>query len=1135
MAEVPNKDRVRWALEDVLAKVLEPYIDQTLAGRLAPGSAWTDILTAKYAGLTFETYDIAAQLKIISEPWGARKNLFWDVLSKVVTKSYASELLDARNKVNHGKPFTVDEAARVLDTVELLLKEIGAPRQADDVRKQKRDLLTGQIAAAERKDRRAVEAMPSLGADDLPGWRMVLEPHPDVAAGDFVSAEFAADLYQVANGESSRDYADPIEFFQRTYLTDGLQTLLKHVARRVGGDKNAEPIINLQTTFGGGKTHSMLAAWHLFAGQPLADYPQTVQDVLAGVVAELPTGVRRVAIVGNELSPGQTWTKADGTVIHTIWGELAWQLGGAEGYALVAEADKNASNPGAALRDLFAKFGPALILIDEWVAYARGLVDRTGLPGGEFGVQRDFAQALNAAVKGTPGIALLVSIPASEARAETTAKAGDDDSEVAAFDIEIGGEPGHKALEMLDHTVTRDGFRWSPASSVESFEIVKRRLFRTPDAETLGTIGQVARRFSKFYLDSRGELPSETRDGSYEKRIEDAYPIHPEFFDRLYGDWSSLPRFQRTRGVLRLMSAVVHELYASGDDSPLIMPGSIPLDSPAVRDELTGYLDDAWKAIIEKDIDGPIAASVYIDKERPLFGTRALARRIARATFLGSAATVGSVTAAGKRQKGIERKQMFLGVAMPGDTIGNFGSALSLLGERATYLYEDADRYWYDQQPSLNRLVAERAENYSIADVHAEIVKRLRQEPGHTAEIADVVIAPDTSRDVPESERARLVVAGPAFAHLGSKSAGGVSAAQTFAQEVTTKVGAGQRINANTVVVLAPDKDRLADLDTAVRQHLAWRDVYAQSETYNLTDTQKKDAQRRIDQTNAAIKQRILETWTWLLHAIQKDGAVPLSIDVTNIRAASDSVVRHASEWMRKNDVVGVQTSPALIAIALTNHLRAKWNEGRISVGDLWEYTVRYPYMARLKDKGVLLDGIRAVVGDPIAGATAFALATGYDAGTGDFEGLYVPGDGSGAPTLIDTTLLVKPDLATAQRDREKAVAVGTGASAADPSDATATTAAGGGAAVVNPPKNVPKQNVDYRAVIDLKPQGDLSAQLKQLAEEILVVLQSAGPDSFEVRIEVDASKADGFDTGTVRTVKENGNVLGFGGKFIDR
>src|SRR5690606_22448027 len=149
-----------------------------------------------------------------------------------------------------------------------------------------------------------------------------------------------------------------------------------------------------------------------------------------------------------------------------------------------------------------------------------------------------------------------------------------------------------------------------------------RRLFREPDAEARRRIDATAKTFVEYYRRSVGELPAETRDAAYEDRIRNAYPIHPELFDRLYGDWSTLEKFQRTRGVLRLMSAVVHALHSAGDDSPLIMPGSIPLDVAAVRDELTGYLDDGdrWKSVVESDIDGLNGTAILIDKEKPLFG-----------------------------------------------------------------------------------------------------------------------------------------------------------------------------------------------------------------------------------------------------------------------------------------------------------------------------------------------------------------------------------------------------------------------------------------------------------------------------------------------------------------------------------
>ncbi|MBH0116998.1 DUF499 domain-containing protein [Salinibacterium sp. NG253] len=1105
MAEFSNKDRVRRALDDVFAPALRAFIESVLG----PGDDWTQIVETRFPGNVYEPYDPQSQLYLISLPWPAgRRNPFWDELSKTATKAWSSELLDVRNKANHNRPWQPKEAERALDTMVLLLREIHDPRAADIVDAERREIVKSSQVAEAKKDSKRLAAMPTLDAGDVPAWRDVLEPHPDVAAGDFVSAEFAADLYQVANGHAGADYADPIEFFRRTYLTEGIQTLLKHVARRVAGDTNAEPIINLQTTFGGGKTHAMLAAWHLFSGRPLNNFPQAVQDLLEDLVpAETFTApVRRVAIVGNELSPGQSWMR-DGTEIHTIWGELAWQLGGAAGYALVADSDRNGTNPGHALRTLLQTYGPAVILIDEWVAYARGLVSKDGLPGGDFGEQRSFAQALNAAVKGTPGTVLLVSLPASEART--------DDDTVSAHDIEIGGPRGRDALDMLDHTMTRDAYRWAPAKPIESFEIVKRRLFREPDAAALTTIEQVARRFTKFYTDHKGELPGESLDYGYEDRIRAAYPIHPALFDRLYGDWSMLERFQRTRGVLRLMSQVVHSLWVAGDRAPLIMPGSIPLDSDAVRDEIAGYLPDEWQPIIAKDIDGELSNAVYIDNEKPLFGARALTRRIARSIFMGSAATLTT------EHKGIARKQVFLSVALPGDTIGNFGSALSQLTERATHLYVDSDRFWFDRTPSLNRTVAERADSYQPADVWAEITSRLRQEPKSTTEISEVIIAPEDTSDVDEKDRVRLVIAHPRYTH---EQKGKDTTGRLWAREVTSKRGAGGRINANSVVVLTADSARLKELEQSVRHYLAWRSIYDSRSALNLTESQTNEAKSKIDQFNGIVKQRIRETWIWALHAQQDAGDQQWAISQLKVDGATDSIARHVAERLRRNDIVQVQHSPTSIGIALTNHLRAKWNSGRVTVGELWEYHSRYPYLPRLRDKSVLTDAVGAVMDDMAWDAHGFALATRYDESTGDFDGLRLPIEDH-APAITDQTLLVSPTLARAQRERERAQQQPE--SIDDSTSAPETTTA---ASLVSP--SLPAiQNVNYAARVDLRPAGDLAAQVKAIAEEVLVHLQQAAPDSLEIRIEIDASKLGGFETNLARTVKENGATLGFKGQ----
>ena len=467
MAGPSNRNRVDDALT-LVAEALDPFIAGVVSSHIPVDRDWTLLLRlrdegAGKHGLQYSRTDPQAQLKMLTGRFGALGYLFDESLSRA-EKNFAAELATVRNEWAHGKPFSADDAYRALDTAERLLRAVGSAQRADSVRKSRLDVQRTTYAEETKRDTRSQAAMPGLPSGDLTPWREVLKPHADIAANDFARAEFAADLHQVATGaEASVDYNDPIEFFARTYLTEGLKTLLGLAVKRIGGDQNAAPVVNLQTTFGGGKTHSMLAAWHLFSGRPLADYPQGVQELVAGIAGGatiIGREVKRVAIVGNELSPGQSWTKDDGTVVRTIWGELAWQLGGADGYAMLAEADRTGTNPGASLRTLIETYSPSLILIDEWVAYARGLYGQEGLVGGSFDSQFTFAQQLTEVVKSVPGAMLLVSIPASDVRR--------DDDQPVASDLEVGGAHGLAALQRLQNVVSRVAQNWTPASSTES-------------------------------------------------------------------------------------------------------------------------------------------------------------------------------------------------------------------------------------------------------------------------------------------------------------------------------------------------------------------------------------------------------------------------------------------------------------------------------------------------------------------------------------------------------------------------------------------------------------------------------------------------------------------------------------------
>ncbi|MBE6482584.1 MAG: ATP-binding protein [Actinomyces ruminicola] len=1131
-----NRARVGRAIE-IVADALEPWINGVVSPKLPPGVAWTDLLAQK-DGRTDRTYspsDLQCQLRLITERMGNMGFVVSGVLSRG-EQNLAGELRDIRNNWAHNNPFSTDDTYRALDTAERLLRAINAPAEADQIRRMKQDSLRHAYDAATRRDTRATAvAMPDLGEKGLDPWRDVVRPHPDILSGDYGQAEYAADLHQVAHGQGSEEYVEPVRFFERTYLTQGLKTLLRMTARRLSKDPNAQAVVNLQTTFGGGKTHSMLAAWHLAGGTPLEQLPQDVQELLSGT--PIPKGVSRVAIVGNEISPGQPTRKPDGTVVHTLWGELAWQLGGTEGYALVEQADRTGTNPGAALRTLIADHAPALILIDEWVAYARGLYGREGLAGGSFDTQFTFAQELTAAVQGVPGALLLVSIPASDIREDGTV--------TRASELEIGGDGGREALQRLQHVVARVAHNWSPASSGESFEIVRRRLFTDLDADGIRKRDATVKRFVEYYRGQRGELPPETFQPDYERRLRDSYPIHPELFDRLYGDWSSLERFQRTRGVLRLMSAVVHSLAQAGDDAPLIMPGSIPFDDAAVRDEIAGYLDDAWRTIIETDVDGENATPLGVDRDRELFGKRALTRRIARTLFLGSAATLDTA------HKGIDRQRIFLGVAMPGDTLGNFGSALQLLTDRATYVYTQGTRSWYDRQPSLNRMVTDRAGLIDAADVAGAAVSVLRgiAVAGRAPEFADVIVAPTSTGDVPDAQEATLVILGPAHTVVPRNGRGSQPAGpgRDFTEELMRSRGSAPRSNVNALIAVAPEGGRWADAEQALRIHMAWSQMAEETSIrdHDLTVSQADQARRKAQETRGAAERAVAAAWIWALYPVQDDGSRPPEIEALRIDGEEQRIAVRAGTRLGKQDLILTALTPTAIALELQGpNLRAKWNEGRIAVGELWSYFTRYPYMPRLRDKRVLLDAVASVMNDIGWESVGFALAADYDASHGDFIDLRLPLEDE-APRITDTTLLVSPALARAQRGREEeragaadtteAASVKTDSGTATRRATTGAAAPRDGGAATSPTERPRVANVRFKGVAELDPGRDVAAQLAQLAEEVIAHLRAGGADALSIEVDIEASRYNGFNADTVRTVTENARTLGIKpGRFTE-
>lgn len=1108
-----NRDRIGKMFE-IIAPALDEYISSVIgAVDESVGANWTQLVAAKDgpSDKVYDPLDPQVQLRMLTESnittqVKPRWYPFSSTLDRV-GQAFATELKKARNTWAHNGSFSDDDAYRALDTAERLMMLLSKPSEAEQVKKIRLDL---RRVTADRDDKKVLKAAVDNpeAAGGLKPWREVLQPHDDVATGNFHASEFAADLFKVASGgEADSDYADPFEFFNRTYLTEGLSDLIGRAVRRLAGDDNVSPVINLQTNFGGGKTHSMLALWHLAAGLPVGQYPQSTQELLqeSGYTGQK---VNRVAIVGNHFSPSGV-IKDDGTQVNTIWGELAWQLGGKEAFALVAQSDAARTPPGEKLHELLNKYAPAVILIDEWVAYARSLVGRDDLAGGTFDDQFTFAQSLTEAVKGTSGVLLAISIPASES--------GDSGDKVVVGNTEeVGGANGLEALKRLQNVVRRVADQWRPASSDEAYHIVKQRLFKEADAEAIAAIGATARAYVEMYHKYTDDFPREARDMSYEDRIRRTYPIHPEMFDTLYEEWSSLERFQRTRGVLRLMSTVIHALWTGEDASPLIMPGSIPLATAHVNAELTQYLQDSWKTIIDADVDGPNSEPGRIDKEKPLFGQRALTKRLARTVFFGAAPTI----APGSSHKGIGTQRVFLGTAVPGDVPGNFHAALTQLADRATYFYSGSGKYWYDLQPNITRTAKDQAERLHKEDVWAEIVARLQGQGRTRGDFAGVHVCPESNADIPDTDEARLVILHPKVAHKAKTG----SAAKEFANKATKNRGSANRTHRNAVIFLAADEARLEELDAATREYLGWKHVLDNEADLDLTQNQKNQAAQRREKADKTVELRLLQTFIWALVPTEPDPSDEFVIRETKVEGQSASLADRVSRQLGSDGDLSTRQAAATIRLAI-DKVPQIWKDGHVSLGTLWDLYTRYLYMPRLRDRKVLDEG---VVDMPMIWQTdAFALAASYDEQADRYVGLWVPSaDGrSLPPAATDTLLLVKPDVAAEQLDNESA-------RRSSPEEELADLVGDGSSPEGDPA--APEADIAY-----IRPKtrfygvktlnSDKIAQdFKNIADEVLANLRADEGTALIVRIEIEAKNESGFTDGKIRTVSENAHTLKF-------
>ncbi|MEJ7784652.1 MAG: DUF499 domain-containing protein [Solirubrobacteraceae bacterium] len=627
-------------------------------------------------------------------------------------------------------------------------------------------------------------------------------PRDDVVEGKLADFHFAAQLDQlVRNPGGYPVYGDAEQFFELTYPTTGLKRLLQRSFGRLSGAKVAgaeHGVIRSETSFGGGKTHGLMAVYHLAKGARPTNIGEFIDVEL------LPPDCQIAAVVADTLDPA-SGLETHGLRTYTIWGEIAAQLG-AGAYAQVKANDEQRTAPGKVTWE--AAFGdrPTIVIIDELASHLRQLV-ASGDPE-----TRRMAQAIPTFLKNlfelaaaSPRVVVIITLA-------TTANAfGKETDELSAMLDETGGDY-REVLADTQSIAGRVGTIVRPAEDAEIGEILKRRLFDQIDSQAASVAG-VAYRALYERLARAGEELSGGADApaTYGAAVAAAYPFHPELIRVLDKRIGTIASFQRTRGALRLLAEVIAGVWHDNTMCDVINVADIDLGRADVRVALTtGLGRPEFDGVALADLAGPSSHAAALDATR-FAGRPRYATRAARTVFLHSL----ELTA----QAGAGRNDYLLGTLTDEDEPTIIGEALAELEKTAWYLSFDTSRWRFVTEPQPAKIIEDEARNIPQTTVRQELDDLIARVFPTDGEVRAIHF-PHGVADVPDDRQLRLVVL-----HYNDMGVVPANATPPPARlvEMLDKAGVGEGIRAyrNSVVFLVADSDLLETMRERVRQLLA--------------------------------------------------------------------------------------------------------------------------------------------------------------------------------------------------------------------------------------------------------------------------------------------------------------------------
>ena len=1008
---------------------------------------------------------------------------------------------DLRNNLAHdtsGQDIETGMAETGLYHIGEALASINQPEQSQEIASIRNRIQQTALPAAATAPTVSPPAETRSGdVRALKPWRLVIRPNSDVADGSFQEAEFAANLQQVYDGSAPAVYGDPREFFRRTYLTNGMKDLLTATVKRLVG-RGGNPVIRTKTGFGGGKTHSLIAIYHLVnSNRELLDATRTLQDSrvseeLRGVIrqaeADPEAGVTaEVAVLyGPWLSATSSRQTDAGDPLNTLWGELAWQLGGQEAYEIVGAAARSGKAPDAGqLTQLFKSVGPCVILVDEIISYARN-ADLAGVS--------TFLQNLTEAVQHPEAgnVMLVVTLPVTEA--------------------EAGGPEGMQALAVIESILNRvqSVLAVAETSNDEAFAVVRRRLFE--DEYDADAREETCQAFYRIYQRNTGDYPPEARETRYRERLRQCYPIHPEVFDRLYQDWSVYHDFQRTRGVLRLMAQTISRLYANEDDAPMIMPANLPFTDTQVSHAFLSLLGPQWDAVLG-EVDRENSRTHQIDLSQPArFGVGGgAARRVARAVFLGSSTR--------KSVRGLDLRQVNLSVVAPSHGLAVYREVIREMDGKLYHFYRGGDdRYYFDAQENLNKVVNDRALELSDETRDREIRRRLNEFSSPNANHAVISLGPDSRPERPEpqpeiadSDYVRLVLLGP---DRPRPSPGNEEDPTRKAVErIMTNVGSIRRTKPNTLLFLAATSDQIRELRSKTARYLAWDSITnGDRRIPNLGNDRRAEARSQATAADRELQEALTNAYRWVMAPTQPD-PLQAEYDTTNwrqINPAADQAANALDYFVQQGQLVDV-LAPAVLNSQLDAYIWKGPNpREHITVDELWMMLTSQVYLdLRLRNRQVLEQCLQAGIA-----AGIFGRADSYDAAAGEYRNPRI-GETSGS-YLTGATLIIPGAKAAALQ------------SPAPPSTSPESPLEPGAEAspdtgTTTGPATPRLQQFTARKRID----ADVAMyDFNQIRDEIARTITDGG-GSVTVEITVVGYNPEGFSESIARALRQNGQQLG--------